>query len=138
MGRDLNRHFSKEDTHMAKRHMKRCSKSLTAREMEIETIMRFIISPQSKWLLAKDPQTDFSGGPAVKNPPANARKMHSIPGPGRSYMPWGNQVHVPQLLSLLSRAPCCSTRFSTSTKSSSSSLQLEKAHTAMKTQHRQK
>ena len=34
----------------------------------------------------------------VKNPPANAGDMDSIPGPGRSYMPWSNWIHVPQLL----------------------------------------
>ena len=33
---------------------------------------------------------DFSGGPMVKNPPANARDKGSIPGPGRSHMPWSN------------------------------------------------
>ena len=35
-----------------------------------------------------------------KNPPANARDMGSIPGLGRSHMPWSNQACVPQLLSL--------------------------------------
>ena len=35
------------------------------------------------------PVTGFLGGPVVKNPPANAGDMSSIPGLGRSYMPWG-------------------------------------------------
>ena len=33
---------------------------------------------------------DFPGGAVVKNSPANAGDMGSIPGPGRSYMPWSN------------------------------------------------
>ena len=32
----------------------------------------------------------FSGGPAVKNLPADAEDTGSIPGPGRSHMPRGN------------------------------------------------
>ena len=40
---------------------------------------------------------DFPGGPAVKNPPANAGNMDSIPGPGGSHMPWSNEVRVPLL-----------------------------------------
>ena len=34
--------------------------------------------------------SDFSGGPVVKNPPANAGVMGSIPGPGRLHMPQGD------------------------------------------------
>ena len=47
---------------------------------------------------------DFPGGTVVKNQPANAGDTGSIPGLGRSHMPWSNEARVPQLLSLCSRA----------------------------------
>ena len=57
------------------------------------------------WLLYQKLRSlGFPGGSVVKNLPANAGDMGSSPGQGRSHMPRSNKVHIPQLLSLCSRA----------------------------------
>ena len=86
---------------------------------------------------------DFPGGAVVKNPPANAGDTGSSPGPGRSHMPRSNTACTPQLLSpRATTTEACVPRVHasqqekppqweahTTTKSSSCSPLLEKAHT---------
>ena len=66
---DLDRHISKEDTLMAKKHMKRCSTPLIIREMQIKTTIRYHLT-YIRMAIIKNLQTVSTGEGMKKREPS--------------------------------------------------------------------
>ena len=67
--KDLSIHLTKEDTQMVKKHMKRCSMSLTTRETQIKTIMRYHLIPVRMSIKKSTNNKCWRGCGGKKNPP---------------------------------------------------------------------
>ena len=68
-GKGMNSDFSREDTHEAKKNMRKCSASLAIREIQIKTTMRYHLTPVRMGKINKTGNNKF-GEDVEKGEPA--------------------------------------------------------------------